>query len=75
MKIFKSFNVLNKEVNFSKNIGFVPTMGSLHDGHLSLIKNAKKKTDSVLAKKNRDCFSGFPTLNGSKCFGKSHICS
>ncbi len=48
MKIFKSFNVLNKEINFNEIIGFVPTMGSLHDGHLSLIRSAKKKSKKVL---------------------------
>tara|TARA_Y100000590_G_scaffold335371_1_gene381750 strand:+ start:143 stop:952 length:810 start_codon:yes stop_codon:yes gene_type:complete len=48
MKIFKSFNVLNEEINFNENIGFVPTMGSLHKGHLSLIKIAKMKSKKVL---------------------------
>ncbi len=42
MIIFKSINRLNKEVNFKAGIGFVPTMGSLHKGHISLINSSKK---------------------------------
>tara|TARA_B100000579_G_scaffold176722_1_gene143987 strand:- start:66 stop:875 length:810 start_codon:yes stop_codon:yes gene_type:complete len=48
MKIFKSINKLNKQVNFKANIGFVPTMGALHKGHMSLIDSSKKKCNKTL---------------------------
>jgi pantoate--beta-alanine ligase len=52
MKIFntkqelKSYLTAQKERN--KTIGLVPTMGALHQGHLSLIKKAKGKNDVVV---------------------------
>ena len=42
MKIFKNKQKLQKEILDVKNISFVPTMGGLHAGHISLIKKSKK---------------------------------
>ena len=38
----------NKSKSEQLSIGFVPTMGNLHDGHLSLIKIAKQHADVVM---------------------------
>ena len=40
MKIITSIFDLNKEIKNYKNIGFVPTMGGIHEGHISLIKKS-----------------------------------
>ena len=48
MKIFKDRKYLNKEIYKTSNLGFVPTMGGLHNGHKYLIKKAKKRSQKVV---------------------------
>ena len=48
MKLIKLKTDLIKAIEFDKRLGFVPTMGSLHDGHKALIKKSKKNCKKTL---------------------------
>ena len=68
MKLIRQITDLNKAVYKQKNLGFVPTMGSLHKGHKHLIKVSKKLCKKTLVSifvnpnqfNNKNDFKNYP---------------
>ena len=48
MKVINNIDVLKSELGTRKSIALVPTMGNIHEGHLSLVRYAKNYADTVV---------------------------
>ena len=48
MKIIFNKKKLISFINKERNLGFVPTMGAIHKGHISLIKKSIKQCDKTI---------------------------
>ena len=66
MKTITSKKKLIKIINNEKSLGFVPTMGAIHKGHLSLIKASKKVCKRTIV----SIFINKPQFNKKKDFQK-----
>ena len=48
MKLIRKLNDLNKAIGKENDLGFIPTMGSLHKGHKFLINLSKKRCNKTM---------------------------
>ena len=48
MRVYSSHKELLKSIKHKLSVGLVPTMGSLHEGHVSLIEKAYSENDEVI---------------------------
>lgn len=48
MKVVRKISELREETKKAKKLGFVPTMGFLHEGHMTLVREARKNSDAVV---------------------------
>ena len=68
MKLFTDKKKLQKEIKNINNIGFVPTMGSLHKGHENLIKKSVRESKKTIVSifvnpkqfENKEDFKNYP---------------
>ena len=68
MKIIRRIKELKSEISNINNLGFVPTMGSFHEGHLTLVKKSINKCNKTLVSiyvnptqfNNKKDFSRYP---------------
>jgi len=66
MKIISHKNKLIKLIKKEKNLGFVPTMGCMHAGHLSLVKKSIKQCTKTIV----SIFVNKPQFNRKSDFQK-----
>ena len=66
MKIITSQNKLIKFTHYEKNLGLVPTMGAIHQGHISLIKKCISQCEKTIV----SIFINKPQFNRKSDFQK-----
>ena len=66
MKTISNKNKLIKFTHYEKNLGFVPTMGAIHQGHISLIKKCVSQCEKTIV----SIFINKPQFNRKSDFQK-----
>ncbi|CRK85943.1 Pantothenate synthetase [Candidatus Providencia siddallii] len=85
MLLVKKINILQQQIQswkkLGKRIALVPTMGNLHDGHLMMVKKAKKQADVVVVSiyinpmqfNSQDDFKNYPRTIENDCEKLKHF--